>query len=44
MRMIRILDKRHFDLSRDFQEHVVSGQKLIARGARKTEEPRSREA
>lgn len=29
MRMIRILDKRDFDLSRDFQEHVVSGQKLI---------------
>jgi acetyltransferase len=30
MRMIRILEKRRFDMSRDFQEHVVSGQKVIA--------------
>jgi len=29
MRMIRILSKRRFDLSRDFQENVVSGEKLI---------------
>lgn len=32
MRMIRILDKRRFDLSRNLQEHVVSGQKLITGG------------
>jgi acetyltransferase len=30
MRFIRILEKRTFDLYRDMQEHVVSGQKLIA--------------
>jgi len=29
MRMIRILEAREFNLHRDFQEHVVSGQKLI---------------
>jgi len=29
MRIIRILEKRAFDLYRDMQEHVVSGQKLI---------------
>jgi acetyltransferase len=29
MRIIRILEKRTFDLYRDMQEHVVSGQKLI---------------
>jgi len=29
MRMIRILEKRRFDLARDLQEHVVSGQKLV---------------
>lgn len=36
MRMIRILDKRQFDLSRDLREHVVSGQKLITGKARKS--------
>jgi len=30
MRMIRILEKRAFDMSRDLQEHVVSGQKLFS--------------
>jgi len=29
MRMIRILEKRRFDMSRDLREHVVSGQKLV---------------
>ncbi|MFC2078182.1 GNAT family N-acetyltransferase [Candidatus Bipolaricaulota bacterium] len=29
MRMIRILEKRRFDMSRNLQEHVVSGQKSI---------------
>jgi len=29
MRLIRILSKRRFDLSRDFQENVVSGEKRI---------------
>lgn len=29
MRIIRILEKRTFDLYRDMQEHVVSGQKII---------------
>jgi acetyltransferase len=29
MRLIRILEKRSFDLVRDMQEHVVSGQKHI---------------
>jgi len=28
-RMIRILEKRRFDLSRDLREHVVSGEKLV---------------
>ena len=32
MRIIRILEKRAFDLYRDMQEHVVSGQKLIVDG------------
>jgi acetyltransferase len=32
MRMIRILEKRRFDMSRDLQEHVVSGQKLVGAG------------
>ena len=30
MRIIRILEKRTFDLYRDMQEHVVSGQKRIS--------------
>ena len=30
MRMIRILEKRRFDMSRDLREHVVSGQKLVS--------------
>jgi len=30
MRMIRILEARAFDLQRDLQEHVVSGQKILA--------------
>lgn len=29
MRMIRILEKRRFDMSRNLQEHVVSGQKMV---------------
>lgn len=32
MRIIRILEKRTFDLYRDMQEQVVSGQKLIVDG------------
>jgi acetyltransferase len=32
MRMIRILEKRRFDMSRDLREHVVSGQKLVGPG------------
>jgi len=32
MRIIRILEKRSFDLYRDMQEHVVSGQKHIDDG------------
>jgi acetyltransferase len=32
MRIIRILEKRSFDLYRDMQEHVVSGQKHFADG------------
>jgi GNAT superfamily N-acetyltransferase len=32
MRIIRILERRAFDLYRDMQEHVVSGQKLIVDG------------
>lgn len=32
MRIIRILEKRAFDLYRDMQEHVVSGQKHLADG------------
>jgi len=32
MRIIRILEKRSFDLYRDMQEHVVSGQKQIDEG------------
>jgi len=37
-RMIRILDKRRFDLSRNLQEHIVSGQKLISRALDETSE------
>jgi len=29
MRMIRILEKRHFAMNRNLQEHVVSGEKLV---------------
>ena len=29
MRMIRILEKRHFAMSRNLQEHFVSGEKLV---------------
>jgi GNAT superfamily N-acetyltransferase len=32
MRIIRILEKRAFDMYRNMQEHVVSGQKLIVDG------------
>jgi len=32
MRLIRILEKRSFDLVRDMQEHAVSGQKRIDEG------------
>jgi len=37
MRMIRILETRAFDLQRDRQEHVVSGQKILTDVPRETD-------